>query len=101
VNYYETFVSDGHTDYYGANGYAVVSEGRNEPLYIAEECNAKQFKADLKAHQQGKSDYLTFVKLSAVLGIEKWAVCMEKMTCTYYDKGGNKVLVEAIPSVEG
>jgi hypothetical protein len=28
---------------------------------------------------------------------EKWTVCLESMTCTYYDKSGNKVLVEKIP----
>lgn len=97
VTYYETFVTDGHTDYYGANDYKTTSPVRYEPLVIADDCDKDQFKADLKEHQQGKTDYPTFIRISANLGIEKWAVCMEKMTCTYYDKTGNEILVEEIP----
>ncbi len=97
VTYYETFVTDGHTDYYGANEYKTTSPANYEPLVIAIECNKEQFKVDLKEHQQGKTDYLTFTRISANLGIERWAVCMEKMTCTYYDKAENEILAEEIP----
>jgi uncharacterized protein YbcV (DUF1398 family) len=31
--------------------------------------------------------------------LKKWAVCMEEMTCTYYDKTGNRILVEEIPEL--
>ncbi|MEQ6118336.1 DUF1398 family protein [Reichenbachiella sp. MALMAid0571] len=97
VTYYETFVTDGHTDYYGENDYKTTSPAKYIPLIIASECNKEQFKADLKKHQQGKTDYPTFIGISAKLGIEKWTVCMEKMTCTYFDKEGNEILVEEIP----
>ncbi len=66
-------------------------------LNIANKCNIGQFKADIKAHQQGQTDYLTFIGISAKLGIEKWAVCMDKMTFTYFDKAGNEILGEKIP----
>lgn len=97
VTYYETFVSDGHTDYHGANNYKTSSVAKYDTLTIAEEPNIEQFKADIKAHQQGKTDYPTFCKDCAKSGIEKWAVCMQKMTCTYYDLAGNEILVEQIP----
>jgi uncharacterized protein YbcV (DUF1398 family) len=98
VTYYETFVADGHTNYYGANDYKTTSPAKKyEPLAIADECNKDQFKSDLKEHQQGKTDYPTFIRMSAKMGIEKWTVCMEKMTCTYFDKMGNEILVEEIP----
>ncbi|SEL29927.1 DUF1398 domain-containing protein [Parapedobacter koreensis] len=97
VTYYETYVADGHTDYYGADDYRISSVPRYNALDIADAPDIEQFKVDLKAHQQGETDYLTFVGTSAKLGIEKWAVCMEKMTCTYYDKAGNEILVEEIP----
>ncbi|WP_461791801.1 DUF1398 family protein [Pedobacter sp.] len=29
--------------------------------------------------------------------IEKWAIYMHRMTCTYYDKKDNIILVEQIP----
>jgi len=54
-------------------------------------------KFDLKAHQQGKTDYSTFCSDCAKSGVEKWAVSMEEMTCSYFDKAGNKLLVEVIP----
>ena len=97
VTFYETFVIDGHTDYYGKNDYKASSVARYEALTIATTTNTEQFKVDLKAHQQGKTDYQTFIRMCASFGIEKWAVCMGKMTCTYYDKAGNEILIEQIP----
>lgn len=97
VTHYETFVTDGHTDYAGADDYRTSSVAKYEPLQIAGECNPERFKTDLKAHQQGGSDYMTFSAQAAASGIEKWAVCLEQMTCTYYDAKGNTVLVETIP----
>ena len=97
VTSYETFVSDGHTDYYGANNYKTTSPSKYAPLEIAQQSNAVEFKSDLKAHQNGKTNYPTFSSDSAKSGIEKWMVVMDKMTCTYYDKTGNEILVEQIP----
>jgi uncharacterized protein YbcV (DUF1398 family) len=98
VTFYETYVADGHTDYFGDDNYKVSSPAKYNVLAIAEVCNAEPFKTDLSAHQQGKTDYPTFCKDSARSGIEKWAVSMGSMTCTYFDKTGNKILVEQIPN---
>lgn len=95
---YDTYVADGHTDYYGANGYHQTSVAKYDKLVIADESDAEQFKFDLKSHQQGKSDYPTFCKLSAKYGVEKWIVNMPNMTCTYYDKSGKEILIEKVPS---
>jgi uncharacterized protein YbcV (DUF1398 family) len=99
VTYYETFVADGHTDYHGGNSHNTTSPAKYENKTIAATTNETEFKADLKAHQDGKTNYLTFCEDAARSGIEKWAVCMDEMTCTYYDKAGNKILVEAIPGL--
>lgn len=99
VQSYETFLRDGHTVYSGLNNYQTSSPARYEPMTIAADCQAEPFKKALKEHQQGKSDYNTFIRLSADFGIHKWAVDMDKMTCTYYDLSGGAVLVEIIPSV--
>jgi uncharacterized protein YbcV (DUF1398 family) len=53
----------------------------------------------LKAQQNGQTDYPTFCSDCAKLGIEKWKVRMEEMTCTYYDKSGKEILVEEIPTL--
>ena len=97
VIYYETYVTNGHTDYYGKDDYKVSSPAKYDTLKIANESNTGQFTKDLKEHQQGKTDYPTFCGISAKMGVEKWAVDMTQMTCTYYDKAGNEMLVESIP----
>lgn len=97
VTHYETFVADGHTDYYGINNFKTASPANDEVLKVAEKSNEEQFKANLKAHQGGKTDYPTFCADCAKSGIEKWTVQMEKMNCTYYDQAGNEILAEEIP----
>lgn len=37
--------------------------------------------------------------MCATFGIEKWEISMDKMTCKYYNKAGNTILVEVIPQV--
>ena len=97
VTYYETFVSDGHTNYFGTNDFKTTAPAKYEALSITETTDADTFKSDLKAHQQGKTNYPTFCHDCAKSGVEKWVVCLEKMTCTYYDKAENEILVEVIP----
>ncbi|WP_100612672.1 DUF1398 domain-containing protein [Confluentibacter lentus] len=97
ITHYEAYVADGHIDYHGANNHMAKVPAKYEPLVIAETSNEAQFKSDLKAHQEGKTNYPTFCEDSAKSGIEKWVVCMDEMTCTYYDKAGNEILVEEIP----
>lgn len=93
-----TWVSDSHTDYMGADDYTTCSQAQYGDLTIADVTNKEQFQADLKAHQQGQTDYYTFCKDCAKSGIEKWIVDLHAMTCIYYDKAGAEVLVERIPA---
>lgn len=97
VIYYETFVSNGRNDYYGENGFNVSSSDKYDPLAIADNCSIELFKSGLKDHQQGKTDYMTFIEMCATNGVFKWVVCLKEMTCTYFDKGNKEVLVERIP----
>ncbi|MNK62546.1 hypothetical protein D3C87_817300 [compost metagenome] len=95
---FETWVKDSHTSYFGANNFRTSSEAQYENLAIAEKTNKEQFVKQLKAHQQGQTDYYTFCKDCAENGIEKWIVDLNQMTCIYYDKAGKEILVEQIPS---
>lgn len=97
ITHYEAYVSDGHIDYHGANNYTATVPAKYVPLMIADTTKVEEFKAELLAHQQGKTDYLTFINMCTEVGVEKWKICMEKMTCIYYDLAGNEVLVEQIP----
>lgn len=94
---YQVAVSDGHTDYQGTDGFSIAAPAKYETLHVAETCNPEQFKADLKKHQQGGSTYLEFCNDCATNGVEKWEVVLSAMTCTYFDKAGNEVLLEEIP----
>ena len=70
VTHYEAYVADGHVDYHGAEQYMIQSPGRYEPLSIAATTDIDQFKAELLAHQQGKTDFLQFINMCDATGIE-------------------------------
>lgn len=96
---YSTWVTDGHTEFEGANDYRVKSDVRYAEQIIAETSNAPEFINCIKEHQAGKTDYYTVSAQAAENGVEKWIVDLQAMTCTYYDKAGNKLLEEEIPVV--
>ena len=97
VTRYETFVVDGHTIYYGEENQDLISEPKYDALSISSAPDRGQFKKDLTHHQNGGSDYLRFCSDCARNGIGKWIICMEDMTCTYFDLAGQVLLVEQIP----
>lgn len=96
---YETSVSDGHTTYFGHENFKLSTTGQYT-LTIAELHDNEQFKTDLIAHQQGQTDFPTFLSDCAKSGIAYWRTDMAAMTCTYYDASGKVVLEEMIPRVE-
>lgn len=98
VKSFETFVKDSHTEYFGENNFSTSSDAQYEVLEISEIADSEKFKTQLKAHQQGKTDYFAFCKDCAETGIEKWIVDLNEMICIYYDKSGNEILVEEIPN---
>lgn len=97
VTHYEAYVTDGHIDYHGAGNHTAKVPAKYDPVEIAGTTSSDEFKAGLIAHQQGKTDFMTFIKMCATVGIEKWTVNMDNMTCTYYNKAGNVILAEDIP----
>jgi uncharacterized protein YbcV (DUF1398 family) len=97
VTAFETWVRDSHTIYFGKNDYQTKSLPQYKDLTIADSTEKEKFIQYLKNHQKGGTDYFTFCKDCAETGIEKWFVSLDEMTCTYYDKAGNKILVEKIP----
>jgi uncharacterized protein YbcV (DUF1398 family) len=98
VKKYDTYVSDGHTLYFGEGTYIIQSEAKYSKLSVANISDKERFKHYLKSHQRGQTDYATFCNNSAETGVEKWTVDMRQMTCIYYDKLNNVMLVEQILS---
>lgn len=96
---FETWVKDSHIVYFGSDDFTIKSEGKYEMLSVNNMLNNQDFESRLKAHQNGETDYFTFCKDTAEAGIEKWKVDLIEMTCTYFDKQNNSVLVEKIPTL--
>jgi uncharacterized protein YbcV (DUF1398 family) len=98
VTAFETWVIDSHSKYFGKNNFQTKSNPKYEKLTIANYSDKGKFYQYLKIHQKGETDYFTFCKHCAETGIEKWIVNLNEMTCTYYDKAENEILVEIVPS---
>ena len=97
VKSFETWVKDSHTEYFGVNNFCTQSLSKYDELTILDTIDREKFIMQLKLHQEGKTNYYTFCKDCAQTGIEKWVVNLESMTCIYFDKMGNEILVEQIP----
>lgn len=97
VKGYDTFVNDGHVEYYGVNNYSVISDEKYPEIKISDVASKERFIETLVAHQDGQTDYITFCNQSGQFGIAKWRVDIMEMTCTYFDKSGAEILIEKIP----
>lgn len=95
---FETWVFDSHTLYFGKNSFHTKSEPKYDELIIADTCDKAKFETYIKIHQKGETDYYSFCKHCAETGIEKWVANLDRMTCIYYDKEGNDILTEVVPS---
>lgn len=97
VRSFETWVKDSHTEYVGENGYTTKSQPQYDELTVENTVDKELFVNQLKSHQRGETDYMKFCEDCARTGIEKWIVDLDQFTCIYYDKSGNKILIEEIP----
>ena len=96
VETYDSYLTDGHLDYFAIHGYTIKSPAAHEMLVIAETSNREEFLEHLNLHNQHKTTYLEMSKGLAETGIEKWTVDTKRMTITFYDKAGSEMLIEAI-----
>lgn len=97
VKGYDTYVNDGHVQYYGVNNYKVSSDEKYNPIAVAPSANKERFIEILVMHQDGQTDYLTFCNQAGQCGIALWRVDIIEMTCTYFDQSGAEILIEKIP----
>ena len=96
---YEHYVSDGHTNYRGADGFSIATDAKYPAMEVAATGAAERLQQALHIHQQGQTDYPTFCRQAVEAGVEKWTVNTVEMLCTYFDKAGNAMVVEEIPVV--
>jgi uncharacterized protein YbcV (DUF1398 family) len=96
VEKYDSYLADGHSEYFGKHGHKVISPPAHDKLSIAENSDRENFLRHLKLHEQGKTTYIEMSKGLAESGIEKWTVDASKTTMAFYGRAGNEMLVEII-----
>jgi uncharacterized protein YbcV (DUF1398 family) len=92
----DSYLSDGHSEYFGHGGHKVVSPPVHEVLVVAETGQREAFLQHLGRHERRETTYLEMSRGLAQSGIEKWTVDTGRMTMTFYDKAGTEMLVEQI-----
>jgi len=98
VRGYDTFVNDGHVEYFGVNDYRVEATKTYDNIGIAASANKERFIEFLVMHQSGQTDYFTFCNHAAQCGIAKWSVNIIEMICTYYDASDAPIVIEKMAS---
>jgi uncharacterized protein YbcV (DUF1398 family) len=93
---YDSFVTDGHSEYIGQDTYRVVWGAIHERLTIAANGIRESFLGHFDGHQPGETRYLYMSRGLADSGIEGWTVDTQEMTTTFYDHSGEALLVEKI-----
>jgi len=92
----DSYLADGHSEYFGQGGHRVVSPPVHELLPVAETSQRDAFLQHLRRHERRETTYLEMSRGLAQSGIEKWTVDPGRMTMTFYDKAGMEMLVEQI-----
>ena len=93
---YDSFISDGHSEFFGRDGRSVVSHGVHGELTIAEKSHPEAFLEHLRCHERGETSYLEMSNGLAASGVEKWTVDTDMMTMTFCDQSGQTLLVKPI-----
>jgi uncharacterized protein YbcV (DUF1398 family) len=93
---FESFVSDGRSEFHGADGQVVVSPAHHKVLEIVELSDRDAFMQNLRRHSDGQSSYLEMSEGLASSGLEKWVADTSAMTMTYSDRAGVALLVEEV-----
>jgi uncharacterized protein YbcV (DUF1398 family) len=96
VERYDSFVSDGHSEYLGSDGHRVITDVVHDELTIAESSDRDQFLDHLRRHERGETSYLEMSTGLAETGVERWTVESQAMTMTFYNCSGDILLVEQI-----
>jgi len=65
VDKYDSFITDGHSEYFGKGDHKVVSPPVHEKLSIGKSCNRESFLNHLNLHNECKTSYLVCLKRSS------------------------------------
>ena len=83
VERYDSYLADGHSEYFGQGGQRVVSPPAHEVLAVAETSQREALLEHLRRHERRQTTYLEMSMGLAQSGIEKWTVDTGSMTMTF------------------
>jgi len=93
---YDSYLADGHSEYFGQGAHSVVSPPVHEVLPVAETGRRETFLQHLRRHERHETTYLEMSRGLAQSGIEKWTVDTGSVNMTFSDRTGREMLVEQI-----
>jgi uncharacterized protein YbcV (DUF1398 family) len=93
---YDSYVSDGRSEYLGHDGHRVISQPVHDPLTIAADSDRQAFLDHLARHERGETSYLEMSRAMAASGVAGWSVDTHAMTMTFHDRSGEVLLAERI-----
>jgi uncharacterized protein YbcV (DUF1398 family) len=96
VEHADSYLTDGHSEFFAKDGYTVSSSAAHEVLHVAAVSDRERLVYHLKLHGSGKTSYVEMSKGLAESGIEKWVIDTNKLTMTFFDKAGNVLLVDTL-----
>jgi uncharacterized protein YbcV (DUF1398 family) len=96
VQRYDSYLADGHSEYFGHGCHRIVSPPVHEVFPVAETGEREAFLQHLRWHERRQTSYLEMSRGLAQSGITKWTVDTDRMTMTFYDKTDREMLVEQI-----
>jgi uncharacterized protein YbcV (DUF1398 family) len=99
VDRFDSYLCDGHTEYFSSDGQRIVSEAAHELLTIADITDRQEVAEHLARHERGETDYVEMSTGLAASGVQKWTMDTHDLTVTYLDNEGNALLVEALQKV--
>jgi uncharacterized protein YbcV (DUF1398 family) len=93
---FESFVTDGRSEFFSAEGRRLVSPPHHERLTVAEMSDRGALLEHLRRHSEGETSYVEMSEGLAASGVEKWVADTTATTLTYCDRAGAVLLVEAV-----
>jgi uncharacterized protein YbcV (DUF1398 family) len=96
VQSYDSYITDGHSEYFGADGYALTGPAFHEAFAVAETCDREQFLRYIQQVEREGAGYLEMSKALAGKGVQRWTFDTEELTITYRSKAGDVLLAEKV-----
>jgi uncharacterized protein YbcV (DUF1398 family) len=93
---FDSFLVDGHSEFFGADGRSVVSPAHHQELAVADVSDRAALLEHLQRHTDKETSYVEMSAGLAASGVEKWVADTAALTMTYCDRNGVALLVEVV-----